>query len=319
MAATWFCVRRMAVIGNFGRAMGIYERDYEREHPYDDPGQGFNLGGERTLTTNLVIAMFAVYVVQLLTKPSVPAFPGDQGWFTNTLSLYADALLRPWRYFEFLTYGFLHDVDDLKHIAFNMFGFWMFGRPVEERYGKAEYLRFFLVSIVAAGLCWVLSEFVVNGGFVPRSLLGASGGVTAIVILFALSFPHQLVALFGIIPMPAWLMAVLFVGLDLMGAMGRTETTSVAYTAHLGGAAFAVFYFLSGVRFERWVPSGDWLKRMRPGPKLRVHVPDNDEDSTEREVDEILAKIQAHGQESLTRRERKILEEASRKYQQRRR
>ena len=46
--------------------MGIYDRDYERERSYDD-SPGFRIGGERSLTTNLVIVMGIVYVVQLLT------------------------------------------------------------------------------------------------------------------------------------------------------------------------------------------------------------------------------------------------------------
>lgn len=294
--------------------MGIYDRDYERDRSYEEGGMGFDLGGRRTLTTNIVFVMFGVYLVQLLTASDQQG----EGWFTRTFSLDGQVFLKPWELYQLLTYGFLHDVEDIKHILFNMFGFWMFGRPVEERLGRSEYLKFFLASIVFAGLCWVIAEWIANGAFLPLQLLGASGGVTAIVILFAFSFPRQQVALFGVVPMPAWLMAVLFVGLDLLGAVGRTQDASVAYTAHLGGAAFAALYFNSGIRFDRWLPAEDWLKRLRPGPKLRVVNPENDDDSTDRQVDEILAKIQAHGQESLTRQERKVLERASRRYQQRR-
>ncbi len=298
--------------------MGIYDRDYERDQSYGEEAPiGFQLGGPQTLTTSLVLLMFAIYGVQLLTRPDRPATPIDDGWFTNIFRLYGDVFLHPWRGFELLTYGFLHDVDDLKHILFNMFGLWMFGRIVEQRYGRQEFLLFFLAAIVFSGVCWVVGEFLASGKMLPIPMLGASGGIAAVLILFALSFPRQHVFLFGLLPMPAWLFAVLFVGLDLMGAMNRGDGSSVAYTAHLGGALWAAIYFKSGLRLERWLPSGSWQRLLRPGPKLRVHHPEADDD-TDRKVDEILQKIQEHGQDSLTRRERGILEQASREYQKRR-
>jgi membrane associated rhomboid family serine protease len=295
--------------------MGIYDRDYNRGYY---PQSGFNLGGATTLTTKLVIVMFAVYVVQLLTQPSRPDFPGDEGWFTDLFSLYPDVLKHPLRYFQFLTYGFLHDPGDLKHIAFNMFGLWIFGRDVEYRYGRREYLSFIFVAIIVAGLAWVLSEFALHRGFASGpAMLGASGGVTAVVILFALNFPNRTLLFMFVLPMPMWVAAILFVGYDAYGAVQRSD--NVAYTAHLGGALFAFIYFQSRWRLERFLPSGDLLERLKPKPKLRVVDPDSSDTSTDDQVDEILKKIQEHGRNSLTRQERRILEEASKQYQKKRR
>ncbi len=287
--------------------MGIYDRDYQRN--YSGPQSGFTVGGPTTLTTKLVIVMFAVYVVQLLTR--------DSGWFTRLFELYPNVFKHPLHYFQLLTYGFLHDPNDFRHIIFNMFGLWMFGRDVEYRYGQREYLTFFLVSVVAAGAVWVLGEFAANRGFaIGPPMLGASGGVTAVVILFALNFPNRQILLMFFLPMPMWVAALLFVGYDAFGAFQRTD--HIAFTAHLGGALFAFMYFQAGWRLERLLPGGDWMKRLRPKPKLRVLDPDSPNESTEAQVDEILKKIQEHGRDSLTRRERRILEEASRQYQKKR-
>jgi membrane associated rhomboid family serine protease len=295
-------------------AMGFYDRDYQRGGYYDRQ-PGFYLGGPRTLTTNLVLVMIGIYVVQLLTRGQPP----DSGWFTDLFSLHADVVKRPWQIFQFLTYGFLHDVFNIQHIIFNMLGLWFFGRVVEERYGRTEYLTFFLVAVVVAGAIWFLSELVAHRGLTDVALLGASGGLTAVLILFCLNFPHQMIYIWFVLPIPAWVAAIVFVGLDLMGAMGRPTLAgpNVAFMCHLGGALFAFLYFQGRWHLERMLPSRSFLERLKPKPKLRVHDPESAEE-TEKAVDDILKKIQEHGRDSLTRRERRILEEASRQYQKRR-
>ena len=193
-----------------------------------------------------------------------------------------------------------------------MFVLWMFGRDVEYRYGRREFLAFYLAAIVVAGLVWTIAEIPGAGNSV---VLGASGGVSAMVILFAMNFPHRMVLFMFFIPMPMWVLAVIVVGMDALGAVGRSG--DVAFTAHLGGALFGFLYYQWGWRFERWLPSGSIAKRLRPKPKLRVIDPD-EVDSTDSRVDEILKKIQDQGQDSLTRGERRILEQASQEYQKRR-
>jgi membrane associated rhomboid family serine protease len=287
------------------RRMGIYDRDYNRGNY---PQSGFNLGGATTVTTRIVIFMFAVYAVQLF---------DTTGWFERNFKCYADVLKHPLEWYQLLTAGFLHDPQDLKHIIFNMLGLWFFGRDVEYRYGRREYLLFFLVSIVVGNLVWVLGELVVNRGFASGpAVLGASGGVTAVLILFALNFPHRTMLFMFVIPMPMWVGAILIVILDAYGAIGRSD--NVAFTAHLGGALFALLYYQGRWHLERLLPSGNLLKRLKPKPNLRVHDPDSPDDSTDDQVDEILKKIQEQGRASLTRQERRILEEASQKYQKRR-
>ena len=84
--------------------MGIYDRDYERERNYDD-SPGYHLGGERTWTTNLVILMAIVYVVQLLTKLRVPR----RRLVHRIFSALRRSTREPWMAFQLITYGFLHD------------------------------------------------------------------------------------------------------------------------------------------------------------------------------------------------------------------
>jgi membrane associated rhomboid family serine protease len=281
--------------------MGFYDRDYQRGGYYDQQ-PGFNVGGPRTMVTNLVIVNCVVYIAQLL----------SDNWVTNVCALYDAWYREPWQAYRLLTYGFIHSPRDLWHIAMNMFVLWMFGREVEYRYGREEFLAFYLVAIVVAGLVWTIAELPTEGVAV---VLGASGGISAMVILYAMNFPNRMVLFMFFIPMPMWVLAVIIVGMDALGAVQRSG--DVAFTAHLGGALFGFLYYQWGWRLASFLPSRDWTKRLRSKPKLRVHDPE-EVDATDSRVDEILKKIQEQGQDSLTRGERRILERASREYQKKR-
>ena len=78
------------------------------------------------------------------------------------------------------------------------------GRSVEERYGKWEFLRFYLVAIVLGGIYWTIRTW--NGG--NQGMVGASGGVTAVCMLFVFCFPRVEVLMMGVIPIPAWVLGV---------------------------------------------------------------------------------------------------------------
>jgi membrane associated rhomboid family serine protease len=299
--------------------MGLYDRDYGRSN-YSGDAPGFHFGGRmRSLTTNITLFTCAVFVVQLLTRGT---HPPDQGPFSDLFSLHADLLTKPWHFFQLLTYGFLHDVWDFKHILFNMFTFWFIGRTIENRYGPREFLAYYLLAIVAAGLVWLVGAMVVDRTLTPAGgiVMGASGGVIAVVVLFCLNYPHQMLYIWGVLPVPAWALGIVYVAVDIFGAGGRPVggDQHIAYTAHLGGALFAVLYYQFHWRLSSFLPSTDWLQSVKPKPKLRVLDPDSSEESTEAQVDAILQKIQEHGRDSLTRKERRILEEASRQYQKRR-
>ncbi len=49
-------------------------------------------------------------------------------------------------WWQFLTYGFVHDISGITHLLFNMVGLYVFGRDVELRMGRMEFLRFYLAG-----------------------------------------------------------------------------------------------------------------------------------------------------------------------------
>ncbi len=288
--------------------MGIYDRDYYR----GGAQPGVQMRPPQTAVVWIILINVGVWLVGGFLFPA----PGGRlDGIAQWLALRGDALWKPWLWWQMVTYGFAH-APDPSHVLFNMLGLFILGRDIEWTYGKREFIRLYLALVVVGGLVWSIAS-AVAGVYPP--VVGASGAVAGIVVLFALHFPHRTLLLFFIIPIPAWLLGVLLVFFDIMGVLGRGDQT-VAYVVHLAGAGFAFLYYRSGWRFGRlgagW---GDRLRRRR-GPRLRVRRPpeDNSEDDLSGEVDRILEKISREGEASLTRRERRVLHDASRRYQQRR-
>jgi hypothetical protein len=183
-------------------------------------------------------------------------------------------------------------------------------------YGTKEFFRLYLAMIVLGGVAWAAAEKLQPGGL---PVVGASGAISGIVVLYALNFPRRMLALWFVIPVPAWLLGVFVVAYDAFGAVTRPEGSQVAFVVHLGGAALAVVYYALGWNFGRWWPSSLSLRWLRPRPKLRVHAPGAEvEQDLNEEVDRILEKISRQGEASLSREERRTLETASRQYQKRR-
>lgn len=286
--------------------MGIYDRDYLREE--SPRPAAFR---ERTMVTNLVIINVALYVLDV--------FVGRDHWLMNAMLATPDSLAKPWLWWQLISYGFAHDPNDIMHLVWNMFGLWMFGREVEAIYGRREFLRIYLASVFLGGLLWTTRMCLT---VTPASwnqvggVLGASGAVTAVILLFCIHFPRRTILFMFVLPVPAWAIGVLIIAGDLLG-MGSGR--NIAFDIHLVGAAFAICYYRFAWNLGRWTPSfsfpPSWLSVR---PKLRVHHPEA-EDDLEEQADQALAKVNREGIESLSARERRILEDYARRMREKRR
>ena len=275
--------------------MGFEDRQYTREQSM--------FGGNRT-----GLAQYSIVVILIAINLIV--------WFADAFAPAVNQFLRldvsqPWRVWTFLTYGFTHSsiTENPLHILFNMFILFMFGRPVAQRLGRYEFLRFYLIAIVAGGVGYFLWCLVSGTG---SAVVGASGATTAVLILFILWYPNQKLYLMGLVEVPAWILGIGIVVYDLLGALN--PKSPVAWQAHIAGAAFAFLYFQNNWNF-RWMGS---LAEAMPKKKssLGVYNPDPQSNSPrderlQEEGDRILSKISQHGEESLTRKERKTLERYS--------
>lgn len=133
----------------------------------------------------------------------------------------------PW---QLVTYAFLH--GSIMHLAFNMYGFWMFGRELVYLMGRRSFLLLYSSSILSAALTQLLVTSV-TGSVYPT--IGASGGVFGLLLAYGMFFPNRILMLiFPPVALPAWLFVTLYAGIELI--LGATGTQAgVAHFAHLGG------------------------------------------------------------------------------------
>ncbi len=121
----------------------------------------------------------------------------------------------------------------------NMYGLHMIGSQLVHRTGEREFLWFYLASAVFAGIC-SLAFYTLLG--TSTRVIGASGAVLAIYMMYAMLYPRQIFYFFGAFPIEArWLITIL-VAMDaiplMMQLANRNLGTGVAHSAHLGGLLF---------------------------------------------------------------------------------
>ncbi len=275
----------------------------------------------------LIIANVAVFLVMLVFRGVAPY-----------LAFVPMAVLqRPW---TVVTYMFVH--GGFSHIFFNMLGLFFFGPPLEARWGSGAFLKYYF----ACGLGGAAFSFI----FAPHAaVIGASAAIFGVMLAFAMNWPDAPIYIFGIFPVAAkWLVAILVAMQVLSVFLGGGG--NIAYFAHLGGFAVGFVYMKwwppagsatgwGGVQ-QTWRgrpvsrPGGSpglgaWIEKLRrAGQKSRLRVV-RDEPSASRpepgprrrvddhlldEIDRVLDKIHEKGMASLTDEERRILDDASRRY-----
>jgi uncharacterized protein len=140
----------------------------------------------------------------------------------------------PW---TLLTSMFLH--VEFFHILSNMLVLFFFGRIVNKLLGRWKFLAIYLLGGLAGNLLFLWIG--------PHNSLafGASGAVYAIAGTLVVLMPTMRVALWGIIPMPLWIFAIIFLGLLSIPPFAGPN---IAWQAHMGGLAVGL---IAGLIYKR--------------------------------------------------------------------
>lgn len=297
--------------------MGIYDREYYRR---EGPNYLDMLVPSGAVCKWLIGLNCALFFLQLIARGT------ESFWLETHFMLWAPYVYegQVWR---LLTYAFLH--GDFFHLFWNMLFLWWFGSELEERYGGKEFAAFYILGAIGGG-----AGYLLHGAFsttiYSAPCLGASGAVTALLLLYAFNFPTRTILVMLVLPVPIWFFVIFSIGKDVAGLFDTRHT--IAVSGHLGGAAFAALYYQLGWHFSSiWDGIRGWM-RARNRPKLRIYQPEDRKEPVpvgakqsldvdehlEAQVDAVLEKMARTGREGLTEQERELLLKASEIYKRKR-
>lgn len=186
-----------------------------------------NFGRMSPAIKNLLFANIAVFLLQML----APALNDTLIRFFGLVPRLAINHLFIW---QFVSYMFLH--GGFSHIFFNMFALWMFGVELERLWGTREFLKYYFLTGIFAGLSTALFSL---GSIIPT--IGASGAIYGILAAYALFFPDRYVYMYFLFPIKMKYLALILGLLEFFSAYNQAQS-GIAHAAHLGGMIIGFFY-----------------------------------------------------------------------------
>jgi membrane associated rhomboid family serine protease len=309
--------------------MALHERDYMK-----------GTGGHRwseimwpDAVTMIVILNVVVFVLQQLGVGSDQEFDIQTGRsVTVPWGALSIEMLLQGHVWTIFTHMFVH--QGLLHLLGNCFMIFFAGKAVQSLIGSRHFLHVYFLSGLVAAATELLAGWLLRD---PHPMIGASGAAFGTLLALAVMLPQEMITamLYFIIPvrMKLWTLAMFLVGSSAVLALLKVANVldlGIANYAHLGGA-------LAGWWFVRLLGYGGppvtyenmWHERQRreekrayAGVRKRQRTLENEEPEIEmppltkkqlieQEIDPILDKIAAHGIESLSDVERRMLARAS--------
>lgn len=231
------------------------------------------------------------------------------------------------------TYSLMH--RDLSHFFFNGIAFFFIGRWVSRQLEPKRYLHLLLGSIFMGGLVWLTLHSLL-GPEAIRSMpvVGFSAAVTGLLVTTCLIWPHGQITLllFFVLPVsfkPKTLLYIVlgievlgFVFVELALLLGFTpmlRDSSIAFSAHLGGALAGYLFYrmlqrptpiFESVAKKVSIEPAKWTKKRTRASTGKFKVNLTNRKDLRLEVDRILDKINKEGFQSLNDEEKKVLDDA---------
>jgi membrane associated rhomboid family serine protease len=223
-------------------------------------------------------------------------------------------LIRPW---TIITNVFFH--ADFWHVAGNLVLLFFIGRILEDFMSNRQIWTIFISGGIVGALLFVIAFNIFPEFHVvvkTKKLLGASGGVTAILVATGMFLPRYVVRPFGLFDVEMRWVALFFVFRDLY--MFPVSQNTGGLFAHMGGALFGVLYILHiqgrlGLKLpnlRNFVPKN--MRASKPDEiTLRKQTTAKKNKPNQEEIDAILDKISQSGYDSLSKHEKNTLFNAS--------
>ncbi|MCB0431143.1 MAG: rhomboid family intramembrane serine protease [Flavobacteriales bacterium] len=183
--------------------------------------------------------MITLVIIVITGLVSVQAFSNHELFLRLRFNAYVTRNQKQW--YRLGSYALLH--ADWMHLIVNMFVLYSFGQQVELEYrayfgpiGMLFYVLLYTSSVVMS----IIPSYEQQKNNPVYNSVGASGAVSAVLFAQVLFDPLGQVALYGIIPMPSILFAVVYLGYSwYMGKQGRDN---INHHAHFFGAVYGMLF-----------------------------------------------------------------------------
>lgn len=266
---------------------------------------------EKIIGVNLLIFFIGLFIRVVFNSHA------SLGWL-ELPSDFLDTILQPW---SIISYGFAH--YDFWHILFNMLWLYFIGRMFMNMFSVKIGLNVYFLGIISGGLLFLLGYNVLPDLFIGKTrLVGASGGVRALLIFLCAYMPKMDVRFFTF-NLKLWYIGVAIVFIDVLGLFGLNSGGNLA---HIGGALLGYFYAIQlkrgtdiGKGFERVLDYfSNMFKKSKKSPLKTVHRKKGEkfagysksefnEFNNQKKIDVILDKISKSGYDSLNKEEKEFL------------
>lgn len=154
---------------------------------------------------------------------------------------------------KMITSTFSH--GDLWHLLGNLLFFYIFAASVELVIGHFVFGAFILVGSIGTSLAY---SYAMAGVEDALPTVGLSGVVMAMVAALALMLPYARINcllwigfIIRVIPVPALLLAIWYIGWDLYDMRRFGQTSGINYVAHISGAILGALLGLYYTVFEK--------------------------------------------------------------------
>ena len=191
------------------------------------------------VTKGLIVTCVVAYFTDFILT-SLGFKPGGL-YLTEILGLVPARIVQDLWLWQFVTYIFMHGHP--LHLLLNMLILWFFGSEIETRMGRRNFLIYFFICGIGAGLF----NFLVNATFLDVSrlntpIIGASGAIFGILAAYGVFFGERYMLVFFLFPIKAKYFVLIMAAIELITGVQASAQDNVAHFAHVGGMGIGALY-----------------------------------------------------------------------------
>ena len=246
----------------------------------------------------LVSVNFGIYILQSVS--------GKEDVFFRLFGLVPSTFISDLMLWQPFTYLFFHapfySSVGISHVLLNMLGLWVFGRELEQAWGKTKFLRYYFTTGIGSGL--ITYFFQISS---DNPVIGASGAVYGILLAYGISYPNRMLYIWGLIPVRSMWLVIVMGSIAFFGLLGNAD--GISHVTHISG--MLIGYVLIK---KKWRWHDIWLAIRKKTVEFQVQRYEEKsikKKMLQKDIDLILEKIQKVGFIGLSDKEQSKLYEAS--------